>query len=480
MQVRFERLGLAAVVVAACGAAAAPAAAMTLPAGWEIAERPGTRVVAVPAGATAVEVVAIGGRGGGATGGAGAAVSATIPVRAGQVLTFRVGSDGGTIGSAPPAGTTLPGDGGGATAVSLCDPSPATCNAILRRVLVAAGGGGSGGGTATLPGGAGGDAGAPGAAGLNGPLGVGAGLGGGAGTAADGGAGGAAVPIPVACTTGISGPGGGAGFSSLGSGGTGGKSTVEPLPSRHGGNGGDGHRGGGGGSAAALCDGEQAGGGGGGGGGANLVPAGGTASLVPATTASAPSVRWLFQREQTAPTVTIGAPVDGGVYAQGAIVRAAYSCADEPGGSGVATCTGTVAADAAIDTATPGRKEFRVSAIDAAGNATLKTVSYTVHAVVTGAVRANARAIRFRASGPLRATVRIERRAPGRKVRWKLVASRTVSARAGANTVATSRRALAPGRYRAVVTVQGARGLPQPKPAAFVARAKKKQQRRGR
>lgn len=175
--------------------------------------------------------------------------------------------------------------------------------------------------------------------------------------------------------------------------------------------------------------------------------------------------------------MTLGAPVDGGVYAQGAVVRATYSCADEAGGSGLATCAGTVAADAAIDTARPGRKQFRVTATDAAGNATAETVSYTVQAVATGAVRANARTIRFRASGPLRATVRIERRAPGREVRWKLVSTRTVSARAGANAVATARRALAPGRYRALMTVAPARALPQPKPATFTVRAKP---RRGR
>jgi hypothetical protein len=57
-------------------------------------------------------------------------------------------------------------------------------------------------------------------------------------------------------------------------------------------------------------------------------------------------------------------------------VNAAYGCAD--GGSGLATCAGTVANLAAIDTSTVGLKPFVVTATDDVGNTSSRTVSYTV------------------------------------------------------------------------------------------------------
>jgi hypothetical protein len=49
-------------------------------------------------------------------------------------------------------------------------------------------------------------------------------------------------------------------------------------------------------------------------------------------------------------------------------------------GSGLGTCTGTVANGAKIDTETPGTHTFTVNAADHAGNAATKTVHYTVKA----------------------------------------------------------------------------------------------------
>ncbi|MCW2986416.1 MAG: Kelch repeat-containing protein [Conexibacter sp.] len=65
-------------------------------------------------------------------------------------------------------------------------------------------------------------------------------------------------------------------------------------------------------------------------------------------------------------------------YAQGQTVNASYSCAD--GGSGVATCTGTVAGGSPIDTAAAGAHTFAVTATDKQGNASTSSVSYTVTA----------------------------------------------------------------------------------------------------
>jgi hypothetical protein len=81
--------------------------------------------------------------------------------------------------------------------------------------------------------------------------------------------------------------------------------------------------------------------------------------------------------DTTLPTVSIVSPADGATFTAGQVVNASYSCADT-GGSGLATCIGTVASGGAIDTATAGTKGFTVTATDRAGNTSSKLVHYTV------------------------------------------------------------------------------------------------------
>jgi hypothetical protein len=82
--------------------------------------------------------------------------------------------------------------------------------------------------------------------------------------------------------------------------------------------------------------------------------------------------------DRGAPTITVGSPAEGGVYKLGQRVLADYSCADEPGGSGVATCVGSVAVGAALDTSEVGPKRFQVRTADNAGNSASRTVAYSV------------------------------------------------------------------------------------------------------
>jgi hypothetical protein len=94
--------------------------------------------------------------------------------------------------------------------------------------------------------------------------------------------------------------------------------------------------------------------------------------------------------DRTAPSIAIGSPTDGETLTQGQQVAAAFGCADEAGGSGVAACTGTVGNGAPLDTASPGRKTFAVAATDNAGNAATLTRTYTVLApVIVPAPRIN-------------------------------------------------------------------------------------------
>ena len=81
----------------------------------------------------------------------------------------------------------------------------------------------------------------------------------------------------------------------------------------------------------------------------------------------------------TPPTVTITTPADGAVYTVGQVVLADYDCADEAGGSGLATCDGPVADGDPIDTSL-GTHTFTVSATDVAGNPGGASSTYLVTA----------------------------------------------------------------------------------------------------
>lgn len=82
--------------------------------------------------------------------------------------------------------------------------------------------------------------------------------------------------------------------------------------------------------------------------------------------------------DTTAPVVALTTPPDGAIYAQGASVPADFSCVDEPGGSGLASCVGTVPNGAAIETSTLGGHSFTVTGTDNAGNTASVTHHYTI------------------------------------------------------------------------------------------------------
>ena len=83
-------------------------------------------------------------------------------------------------------------------------------------------------------------------------------------------------------------------------------------------------------------------------------------------------------RDTTRPTVDLRTPPAGVVYARNQAVAADFSCADEAGGSGIATCVGTVADGARVNTTTLGGRSFTVTATDRDGNTKAVTHNYTV------------------------------------------------------------------------------------------------------
>ena len=218
---------------------------------------PGTYTWTVPAGVTSVQVVAVGGGGGGGgisgthagqAGGAGALVTSTLAVAAGQVFNIVVGAGGGA-GTTPPDGSC--GAGGGGGGASSVDAGS------TGQVIGGGGGGGGGGGCNAAPGGAGG--------GVNGAGGSGGAIGGGISTGGSGGSGG----IGGAGGSGMFGSGGAAGSNGNGGAGGGGGHNG-PYP------GGAGGSGSGTGTGGNDINNDLAGGGGGGYGGGGSGTMGGT------------------------------------------------------------------------------------------------------------------------------------------------------------------------------------------------------------
>jgi hypothetical protein len=91
--------------------------------------------------------------------------------------------------------------------------------------------------------------------------------------------------------------------------------------------------------------------------------------------ASAWTDAWKITVDNTAPTISIATPTETS-YSLNQAVNASYICSDAL--SGIATCVGTVAEGAAIDTSSLGVKSFTVTATDNSGNVTSAVVNYTV------------------------------------------------------------------------------------------------------
>ena len=74
------------------------------------------------------------------------------------------------------------------------------------------------------------------------------------------------------------------------------------------------------------------------------------------------------------------------MFSVGQVVLADYACADEVGGSGIASCDGPVADGAPIDTSL-GTHTFTVNATDVAGNGAGASTSYVVLGDLGGQLR---------------------------------------------------------------------------------------------
>ena len=78
------------------------------------------------------------------------------------------------------------------------------------------------------------------------------------------------------------------------------------------------------------------------------------------------------------PTASITTPANGAIFTLNESVEASFSCAEGTGGPGIASCSGTVGYDAAIDTATLGTHVFTVTATSKDGLTRSASSTYTV------------------------------------------------------------------------------------------------------
>jgi hypothetical protein len=349
----------------------------------------------IPVGVATVEVIAVGGEGesgvqcftdpgsGAGAGGSGALVTATVPVSGVKSLSvdFGAGGAGGTGGG--DESCSINGGAGGGSSEVLSEAS---------APLVVAGGGGGGGATLgwgepseeeSNNGGAGASASSGVANGGDGVFMSGSfireeGIGGEGGAPGSGGAAGSndnrLGPWTTAPTTGEL-PTGGAG---------GGWNGVPSSPFvAAGGGGGAGHYGGGGGGAGNLN-------GGGGGAGASFIDEAAGATGAVTSGSGQPQAVTLVYTIAAPPTALIVSPADGGTYAQGTVVKTAFSCVDGAGGSGIESCAdsnGGSGSSGLLATATPGAQSYTVTATSRDGETATATVHYTITAPVpaTGA-----------------------------------------------------------------------------------------------
>ena len=80
----------------------------------------------------------------------------------------------------------------------------------------------------------------------------------------------------------------------------------------------------------------------------------------------------------TPPAISLRTPLDGAVYLLDEAVAADYDCADDPGGSGLASCAGDVADGEPVDTAAVGDHTFTVTAADLGGGTASASSHYRV------------------------------------------------------------------------------------------------------
>lgn len=174
------------------------------------------------------------------------------------------------------------------------------------------------------------------------------------------------------------------------------------------------------------------------------------------------------------PVISITAPADGGHYARGAAVTAAYGCTLP--GSSITECSGTVTNGGPVDTSALGTHRFSVTAASADGTSYTKTATYSVDnppalsplkqahrrwrlgrtlATIARARTPVGTSFRFTLSEPAAMTFTFARTRPKHKL--VTAGALALSAHKGTNTVTfdgriSRKQKLSPGTYKLTAT----------------------------
>jgi hypothetical protein len=369
-----------------------PCQAATLSGGKYVVKCPFTgapQTFTVPQGFSSVSLDVVGGAGGADEsgynpGGDGGEIQGSIPVTAGQALVVVAGGKGHpgysflNGGAGGYGGGATGGDGSGNVTYEPYGGAGGGGGGSFvysSGTLLAAAGGGGGGGAGgngnNSQGNGGGRNGGPGGGGSGGPGedsvngGLDQGGGGQGGTDSSGGTpgpGGQAGKGPAAWSS---------GRPIFGAGGWGGSSNYWG-----GGGGGGGYYGGGGGADDPNQSAEVNGGGGGGSG--YLEPSGTGVDPLMGTGTGNGYVTITYT--PSPPTAKISAPASGHTYFSKQKVPTSFSCVDATGAPGISSCTDSNGATSPghLDTSSPGKHTYTVTATSKDGQKSTATISYTV------------------------------------------------------------------------------------------------------
>ena len=156
------------------------------------------------------------------------------------------------------------------------------------------------------------------------------------------------------------------------------------------------------------------------------------------------------------PTVTLNGFTEGQVFTQQRPVPITFTCVDEAGGSGIATCVGSTS-NGMLDTSTPGTFTYKVTGTDNAGNVTVLERTYTVLTATNtnGSVSGTVPATLALTLGPADPARRVH---PGRDPTYTASTTANVISSAGDAALSWSR----PEHHQHRQLVNGAFALPQP------------------
>ena len=139
-----------------------------------------------------------------------------------------------------------------------------------------------------------------------------------------------------------------------------------------------------------------------------------------------------YTPDAAAPTIEIASPLEGAGFKVGAVANAGFTCADA---AGIESCVGSIENGAALDTSKLGNKTFTVTATDANGNVTTKSVAYKINSIDVPVTIGTANPVESVMGLSLPTTANFEAFTPGVAKSYLTSVSATINSTAGDATI---------------------------------------------